>query len=292
MRPLHIVYALLVVAIWGGNFIAAKMALSHFPPFFLTSLRFVCVALLLLPLLPRLNKAQIKIIAAIGLLNAMHFSLPYLGMALGLNIASTAITAQLGIPFSCLLSAIVLKDKLGPWRSAGMVISFIGMLIVFGAPNVLDHHAGFFAVLAGAVFWGTCNILLKHVQGLGMLQMLGWMAVFTTPFVTLISLIFEPGAWHSLYGVPIHAWLGLAYTVLISTIIAHSWWYLLLQSYPVSYVAPYSLMTPIAGALFALWFFGEQITWEIIVGGLITLIGVGIIVVRRPKLVVPEAESV
>lgn len=292
MRPLHILYALLVVAMWGGNFIAAKVALEHFPPFFLTTLRFVCVAVLLVPFLPRLNRAQAKIILAIGFLNAMHFSLPYVALSMGLNIASTAITAQLGIPFSCMVAAFVLNDKLGPWRSAGMALSFVGMLIVFGAPNVLEHKAAFFAVLTGAVFWGTCNILLKHVKGLGMLQMMGWMAVVTTPFVAFFSLIFEPGAWHTLRNIPDDALIGLVYTVLISTIVAHSWWYLLMQTYPVSYVAPYSLMTPVAGALFALWFFDEVITWQIMVGGLITLVGVGIIVARRPKLVVPEAEAV
>jgi O-acetylserine/cysteine efflux transporter len=290
MRPLHILISILVVAIWGGNFIAAKLALSHFPPFFLTGLRFLCVAVLLLPFVPRPDRKQMLAISTIGLFNAMHFSLPYLGMALGLNIASTAITAQLGIPFSCLLAALLMNDKLGKWRTTGLIISFAGMLIVFGEPNVLDHQAGFFAVLVGAIFWGTCNILLKRIKGLGMLQMLAWMAVFTIPPVFAISFIFEPTAYETLYNIPHHAALGLAYTVLISTVIAHSWWYFLLQNYPVTYVAPYSLMTPVCGALFALWFFDEAITWQIIVGGLITLIGVGIIVMRRPKLAMLESE--
>jgi O-acetylserine/cysteine efflux transporter len=222
----------------------------------------------------------------------MHFSLPYLGMQLGLNVASTAITAQLGIPFSCLLGAIIMNDKLGRWRTLGMVISFGGMLIVFGEPNVLDHKDGFLCVLIGAVFWGICNVLLKQVKGIAMLQMLAWMAVFTVPPVLIISFIFEPGAWHTLYNIPHSALMGLLYTVLISTVIAHSGWYFLLQTYPITYVAPYSLMTPVAGALFALWFFGEVITFNLILGGFITLAGVAIIVARRPKIAILEPESV
>ena len=53
-RPLDIPVFLMVMAIWGGNFVVVKMGLEHFPPFLFMALRFIIVALLLVPFVPRL----------------------------------------------------------------------------------------------------------------------------------------------------------------------------------------------------------------------------------------------
>lgn len=284
MRPLYILFALLVAVIWGGNFVAARLALEHFPPFFLTAMRFGFATLLLIALVPRPPQSQMKLISGISILNTLHFSLPYVGMSLGLSIASTSITAQLGVPFSCLLSALFLGDRLGVWRLSGLIIAFGGMFVVFGAPNIAEHQLAFYLTLAGAFFWASANILMKHVQNVPPLSMMAWMSLFSTPQLLIISLVFEPGAWHSLQSVPLSAALGVAYTVLLSTIVAHGLWYFLLSNNPITHVAPYSLTVPVLGTLFGLWFFHEPISWHIVVGGLITLAGIGIIVLRRPKL--------
>src|SRR4051812_6713810 len=126
MKPLDIFFAIAVTAIWGGNFVAAKFGMGHFPPFFLTSLRFCCTALLLLPFVPRPSWRQMRQIAALALvLGTLHFAMLFASLYLGLDIASTAIIAQLGVPFSCLFSAWFLGDKLGPWRMGGMAVAFL-----------------------------------------------------------------------------------------------------------------------------------------------------------------------
>lgn len=293
MPLLHIFFALLVCVIWGGNFVAAKIALTHFPPFFLTALRFFFAGLILVALVPRPPQTQMKLIGKISLLNTLHFSLPYVGMSMGLTIASTSITAQLGVPFSCLLGAFFLKDRLGLWRSLGLTTAFGGMVIVMGAPDIGENQIAFFLVLAGAFFWASTNILMKHVRGVSALSMMAWMSLFSTPQLFIISLLFEPGAWHTLTNIPVNSILALIYTVILSTIVAHGLWYHLLTKHPVSLVAPWSLLVPALGTIFGLWFFGEVVTWHIIVGGLITLAGIAIIVIRRPKLaVLEEPESV
>lgn len=282
----HICYAIAVVAIWGGNFIAAKYALMHFPPFFATALRFVLVAMLLVPFVKRPNPRELRAIAVLAALAALHFSLPYVGMAMGLTISSTAILAQLGVPFSCLLGAILLNDRLGKWRLSGLIIAFSGLLIVLGSPNALEHPSAFLLTLAGAFFWGLSNIVMKmeHVENVGVMPMLGWMALLTAPLLFLISATLEPNAWHTLAHVPANAALGLLYTVLLSTLVAHGLWYCLLKNHPITYVAPYSLMVPVLGTWFAELFFGEMITWHNVIGGLITIVGVAIIVIRRPRI--------
>lgn len=292
MRPIYIFAALLVTFIWGGNFVAAKFALEHFPPFFLTAMRFVFAALILIAIVPVPDRSQMPLIAKISVLNTLHFSLPYVGMSMGLSIASTSITAQLGVPFSCMLGAVFLKDRLGPWRSVGLAIAFGGMFIVFGTPNIVDHRLAFFLTLAGAFFWATTNIMMKHVRAVGALSMMAWMSLFSAPQLLVISLVLEPGAFHTLAYVPASPLLALLYTVVMSTIVAHGLWYKLLVTHPITYVAPFSLLVPVLGTLLGMVIFHEAITWHIMVGGLITLAGIAIIVLRRPKLATLEPESV
>ena len=287
MPLLHVVFALVVVTLWGGNFIAAKYQLFHLPPFFATGLRFVLVALLVVWWVKIPTRRELKAIALLSMLATAHFSLPYVGMSMGLNISSTAIVAQMGVPFSCLLGAIMLSDRLGKWRLSGMVIAFFGMSIVLGSPNALEHPLAFMLTLAGAFFWGLSNIVMKmeHVEQVNVMQMLGWMSLLAAPQLLAISAVLEPGAWQTLETIPMSASLGLLYTVVLSTLVAHGLWYFLIKSHPITYIAPYSLMVPVLGTWFASLFFGEQVTWHVLLGGLITLAGVAIIVIRRPKIV-------
>jgi O-acetylserine/cysteine efflux transporter len=284
MRKLHIAAALTVPLVWGGNFIAAKFGLAHFPPIFLSMLRFAFTALVLLPFVKRPNREQMISIGKISVLNSLHFSLPYIAMSMGLSVASTAITTQLGVPFSCLIGALFLNDRLGPWRMFGMAIAFGGMLIVFGAPEIKSHELAWICCLGAAFFWGTANIAIKSVKTDSMMQMLGWASLFTAPQLLIVSALLEPTSLSLFQDVPLSAELGLAYTVLGSTIVAYGLWNYLLRAHPVSHVAPYSLLTPIIGSALARWFFGESLSMEIFLGGGITIFGVAILVIRRPKL--------
>ncbi len=285
MRPLHIFFAILVTVLWGGNFIAAKISMTHFPPVFLTMLRFACTAAILLPLVKIPSREQMISIGKLSVLNSLHFSLPYVAMAMGLSIASTAITTQLGVPFSCLIGALFLKDRLGPWRILGMAVAFSGMLVVFGAPEIESHQVAWMCALGAAFFWGLSNVVIKSVKTAGMMQLLAWSSLLTAPQLLIVTLIMEPGAFQTLADIPLNAALGLVYTVLCSTVVAYGLWNWLLRTHPVSQVTPYSLLTPIIGSAFGMWFLGEGLSMEIILGGAITIAGVAVIVIRRPKLV-------
>ncbi|MFW0777456.1 MAG: DMT family transporter [Rickettsiales bacterium] len=285
MHPIHILFALIIIAIWAGNFVAAKYALEFLPAFLLTGLRFVIVAALIIPFVKPPSKAQLRAILFISVINAMHFALPYAALAMGLSVASTALTMQLGIPFSCLLGAIILKDHLGPWRSLGMAIAFGGMLIIFGEPNVLDHQFAFLITVLGAFLFGWANLMLKRLNDVGAFQLIGWMSLFMIPPNLILSIMFEAHAWPDLTQITALPLMGLVYTAIGASIVGHGLWFVLLQRYPITYVAPYPLLVPVVSAFFALWLFDEPITIELILGGLITLAGVGIIVLRRPKLV-------
>lgn len=284
MNPLYILYALIVTFLWGGNFVAVKIGLEHFPPFFLLALRFAMVAAVLLPFYPR-RTIDFGFVAAMSLvLGTIHFALVFGGMAYGIDIPTTVITVQLGVPFSCLLSAMFFKDYLGPWRSFGMVIAFIGIMLVAGTPSVAANFLPFVMLICGAFFWAVANTMMKKQGVVNILEMLAWMSLLTVPQLLLISWIVEGNQWELLMTTPLPAALSIAFSAIGSTVVAYGLWYYLLRHCDVSRISPFNLMVPFFGILLGQMFYDAPLSPQTLTGGLVTVAGVAVIVFRRPRL--------
>lgn len=282
----HILLAILVTILWGSNFVAAKFGLLEVPPFLLTGIRFLFVALLLVPFVPRPRVIWQKLLI-FSILGTLHFSLGYVALGMGLDIATVVITTQLAVPFSCLMGVIFFKDRVGLWRILGMLISFMGIAIITGAPGVTGDPTAFFIVLAGAFFWGASNIMIKTMDGANVLSLLAWMALLCVPQLFALSWLFEDHSQFArLTDISMFAAGSIVYTVVASTLLGHGLWVWLMQKHPVSYVAPFSLLVPFFGIAMGQLFFKEPLSTQVILGGLLTILGVAIIVIRRPKTAV------
>jgi O-acetylserine/cysteine efflux transporter len=190
--------ALLVCAVWGANYIASRWLLDVWGPFLLLTMRFTIVAALLLPFY-RTPTGKLRDIFLLSLvLGTVHFCMMFGGMAMGLDVSSTVISSQLGVPFSCLLGSIVFQDRLGRWRSLGMLISFLGVIIIAGSPAIAQNYLPFMVACGGALAWGYGNIFIKRFKGYPMLAVLAWMSLFTAPQLMILSYIFEEGQWAAL----------------------------------------------------------------------------------------------
>lgn len=288
MRPLDIFLGILVAALWGGNYVASKIGIAHFSPFFFTALRYGSVAIMLLPFVPRPSPAQMKLIAMQAfMLGVMHIALLVLSMQLGLAIASSAIVVQLGVPFSCLLGVFFLNDRIGRWRLGGMLVAFIGIGMVAGTPNVSEHPLAFAVGVVSAFSWAVANLLVKRMGDITALQLSAWMGVFATPPLLLISALFDPtNQWALIASTPWNIWLSIAYSSIGSTVVAYTLWYYLLRKYQVTQVSPFSLLAPIFGTAFGQVFFAEHLSLQLILGGLVTIGGVAVIIMRKPKIAV------
>lgn len=285
MKWYHGLAAALVAAIWGCNYVAAKIGMEVFPPFFYTGLRFALLSAMLVPFVPRPDPPRLKRIAAIAMtLCVGHMATILLSLHMGLTIAANVLVIQLGVPFSCLLGAIFLRDRLGPWRTFGMAVAFAGVAIIAGNPDVLANIDAFAVGVLSAFLWGVANIQMKRMGEVPVLQFLAWLSVFAAPPLIAISWAFDGSPLPSLAAATPAIWLAVAYTTLGSTLGAYGLWAWLIGRFPVSRVAPYSLLTPVFGIAAGQLFFAEELTLPLIAGGAVTILGVAIITIRRPRL--------
>lgn len=288
--PLRFVLLALIVSFcWGANFTAVKVGLEHFPPYYMLALRFALVALILLPLYYARNpKRSIRLAFAFKIsfiLGTAHFALVFGAMYMGIDIPTAVITVQLGVPFSCVLSAVWFNDKLGAWRSFGLMIAFLGIVMIAGTPNVVANFIPFCMVVAGALCWALSNVMIKKEGAVNILEMLGWMSLMATPQLMVLSLLFEGvNQVPLLMTITWEAVLSIGFSAIFSTVLAYGLWYYLLTECEVSRITPFNLLVPVFAIALGQVLYPVELTPQILIGGLITIGGVAIIVIRRPKL--------
>lgn len=273
--------AFLVIAIWGLNYVVVKLGVGEFPPFMLTVLRFGLVAVLVVPFY-RLPRAEAKWILLLSVtFGTLHFAMLFKGIQ-GVDGATGAILAQLGVPFSTLLAAVFLKDRLGPWRIAGLTLAFGGAVVLAGEPQ-LPALTPFFLILEAAFAWALSNMIIHRVKGMKPLAVTGWVCLLSVPQVALWSFLFEDGHWQAIEQATWVGWGALLYVSLGSSLIAYSLWYYLLGKHPVNSVVPLTLLAPVIGVIAAVLILGEVLTWQKLVGGCLTVLGVGVIIYRNSR---------
>lgn len=285
-----ILAAILVASCWGGNYTATKFAMQDFPPYMALLLRFIGVAAVLSPFALKLPRPNLRDMAFIGfMLIVMQFACVFTALDMGLTITSAVVASQLGVPFGCALSAILFKDYLGPWRSFGLMVAFFGVMIVAGTPNASQHWQAFLLASVGAFAWSISNIYMKRMQPTPpVVQLLFWPAVFAIPALALLSYFGEANQWESITNAHWSSWAGIGYSLVFSSIIGYGFWNRLITTYPMSSVVPYSLLVPVVGITAGVIAFDDPITSQVVLGASLTIIGVGVITLRRPQLVEME----
>jgi O-acetylserine/cysteine efflux transporter len=291
MKPLHLGGMLLVQAIWGVNFAMVKMGLEHMQPMFFVALRFTLAALILLPIVG-LPRAHLKRVLPLSFtLGVMHFTLIYTGMA-KLDAATSAIAVQLQVPFSAMLAAYFFGETLHWRRITGMAIAFAGIVLIAGQPSILEHPWPLISVVAAALVWSIANIQVKKLgDQIDAVTLNGWIASLAAPQLLVISFLIDGNQWPHLLEIGWSGAIALAYQAVLVAAFSYWIWYNLMRKYPVNQVMPFMLLQPVIGVIASALFLGEKITINVIAGGVAILIGVAIIIIRRPAVIAPSTKT-
>jgi O-acetylserine/cysteine efflux transporter len=270
--------------IWGLNLVACKLGVDEFLPILLTALRFTTLAVMLVPWL-RLQSGQMRMLLQAALLTGpVTFALLFLGIARVEDISSVAIASQLGVPFSTLLSVWLLGEHIHWRRRLGIVLAFVGVAVISLDPHMFSSRLGLLLV-AMASFSGALGLIrIKQLRQVRPLELQAWISTSGVLLLLPLSLLLETGQWHAIRTASWHAWAALAYTALMSSLVGHTAWYYLVGKYPVTGLAPITLLTPIFGVVFGVALLGDSLTGRMVVGGAITLLGVYIVIRRERKI--------
>jgi O-acetylserine/cysteine efflux transporter len=283
VRRTHLWQLVAINAIWGLNIVAVKLSADRFPPVFLTFLRFLVVGLAVWPWL-RLRRGEMRwLLTAAACSGGLQFALMYSGVSLSANMSAVAIAGQLGIPFATLLSVAMLGETIHWRRRLGIGMAFAGVLLIGLSPEVLVSWPGLLLVVVAAFVGAVGLVAVKRVRELEPLELQAWLAWGSLPILLPLSLLLEDGQLASLGEAGTRGWGALLYSALLSSLVAHTAYFALIRRYPVTSVAPITVLTPLFSVFFSVTLLGDALDARMVLGGLLTLSGVTVIVMRERK---------
>jgi O-acetylserine/cysteine efflux transporter len=279
----HVWQLVLINAIWGFNIVAIKLCVDRFPPVFLSFLRFLIVGLTVWPWL-RIRRGEMRwLLTAAICSGGLQFALMFSGVALSGSMSSVAIASQLGVPFATLLSVMLLGEQIHWRRWLGIALAFLGVLLLGFSPEVLESSRGLMIIVLAAFIGAIGLVAVKRVRELDPLELQAWLAWASLPLLLPLSWALEAGQFESLRQADAGDWSALLYSAVFASLFAHTAYFALIRRYPVSSVAPVTVLTPIFSVMFSVALLGDLLDWRMVTGGLMTLAGVAVIVTREGR---------
>jgi O-acetylserine/cysteine efflux transporter len=280
MKPMHLLLIMLVNLAWGFNIVPTKLALEHIPPITATFVRSAMVAVLLAPTLRWIPGQMAPIFGYSMIGGALMFTLGNAGFANADNVSALAVAGQLGVPFSLILAIIFLGERIRFIRTIGILLAFAGVALLSFDPNIFDERLALLLTVGSSFCYAVGTIFLRRLRGVPPLGLQAWLAVFCLVATFVFSLIMEPGAIAALPRTDISAFGYILLSAITASIIGHTGLTYLLQRYPIMVISPLTLLAPLLAVFFSVALLGNLLTPQLIIGGLITLAGVGIITIR------------
>jgi O-acetylserine/cysteine efflux transporter len=286
IRPQDLLLLIGITFVWGLNLITSKFGVDEIPPILFTFLRFAIVAIVLVPVL-RIQPGQMSAVVVAALLSgALSFALNFAAIRRATNISSIAIAGQLSVPFATLLSVALLGETVRWRRWTGILLSFVGIVIMGFDPQIGDRWESL-ALVIGSAFVGALGLIaVKKLRGFTPLELLAWTVWISLPVLFLTTVrVEQPDFVQLLHDVTWKGWASLAFAAIGASLIAHTGYFHLVQRYPVTSVAPLTTLSPVFSVIFGVMLLGDPLTLPIVLGGICTLVGVLIITLREQRIV-------
>jgi len=271
------------IIFWAFAFPFIKIGLEELSPANLTIMRlfFVCVIFLLIMVVApkKFTKIQKKDLLPLFLLGftglvVYHFGLNYGEQYMSASAASLIIAT---IPvLMVILAAIFLKENITKTIVIGIILSFIGVVIIslWGTENasleieyLLAACAVFIAALVGAVYSIAGKKLLERYSPLSLT-----VYAFLFGSLGLIPLL-SPSLITQVSSLSLKGWGAVLFLVIFPTVIGYVLWYVALQKRPTSEVGASLYFVPVLSTIFSYFLINESITWMFIVGGFFVILG-------------------
>lgn len=260
MAPRDIALALLVVLIWGVNFIAIKWAVLEISPFLLTALRYLgCMV----PAIFFIRRPQVGwgLLLVYGItVGVLQFSFLFTAVKLGMPAGLASLVMQIQVFFTIGLAVLLLGERPGWFQIVGAAVAFAGL----GA--IATGHLGgavlgpLLMTVVAAFSWAISNVASKRAGKVDMLAFVVWGSLVPPlPMLVLSLLLDGPSAFTALLHLSPRAIFSVLFIAYGSTLIGYGSWAVLFGRYPASTVAPFALLVPVVGFASAMLLLGEAV---------------------------------
>lgn len=280
---------LLVVLIWGVNFVILKVALREIDPLAFAALRFGLATAIMAGLTLafegslRIRRGDFWKLLGLGLLGNGIYQILFMSGIARTTAGNTSLILATAPIFVAILS-VFLGYRLRPIAWAGILLSFAGLALIVlsgaGAQLGGDHLVGDALVLLSAMCWGGYTTLLApFLRVYSPLKLNALAMLLGTPPLFLAAL--PSLARQSWSNVTWQGWGGLAFAVVMSVVVAYLIWNMGVKRVGSARTAVYSNLVPVVALVTAAVVLGERIYPLQVVGAAVVV--TGIVLTRRGR---------
>ncbi|KTB58696.1 MULTISPECIES: EamA family transporter [Pseudomonas] len=284
MHKKHLALALLVTLAWGLNFPITKLGLRAVDPFVLTGLRFALAALpwvlfIKRPAVPFAYVAAYGVIFGLGMWGVINY-----GIQLGVSPGIASLLIQLSVFFTLGWGCVLFKEKIRGAQWAGAFLAVIGLAGIIA--NQQGEHAvlGVLMIVFSALAWSIGNVIIKTSGVKEIFSFMVWASLF--PPIPLFLMAWWVHGDAAFVSLPTHldrtAVGSLLFQVYLATHFAYWGWNTLLKAYPVSTVAPLSLLIPVFGVASSMLILGERVSTANLAFIAVIISGLAVGLYRKP----------
>ncbi|GHH72012.1 drug/metabolite exporter YedA [Streptosporangium violaceochromogenes] len=274
-----------VYVVWGSTYLGIMVAIETIPPFTSGAIRFLTAAPILaaVTLLLRGRRAfrmtltELRGAALVGvLLLALGNGL----VTLGERYISSGLAALLvaAVPLWLVIFRVLARDRPGALTLTGVLVGFGGVaLLSLTGGGGTSTATGSALILLASFSWSAGSFLAARIP------------MPSDPFTASAVEMAAGGAALTVTGglagerldlaaVSGRSWAGLAYLVVMGSLVAFTAYVWLLGNAPISLVSTYAYVNPVVAVLLGAIALGEAVTGSMVAAGLVIVAGVALVV--------------
>jgi drug/metabolite transporter (DMT)-like permease len=274
----------LVAIMWGGTFIATKMASHVFGSFTGASFRYLVALLFMVPMMLfkdpkafKVTRKQFIQLALLGFTGIFAYSFFFFTGLRLVKASHGALIVALNPVLVMLISALIGKERISGIKILGLLISLAGTAIVIARGDILDLFTMFTwgdALMLGCpVSWAFYTYFAKDaLKFASPIQASTW-AILTGMMLIVLFVPFEP---FPLY-VDWTVWLAIVYLGICGSVLGFVWYYEGIKAIGPVKTSAFNNLIPIFAMLLSVVLLGETIHGYMIYGSAMVIGGVYLI---------------
>jgi O-acetylserine/cysteine efflux transporter len=245
----HSLLALLVVAIWGTNFVVIKAALDTLPPLLFAVLRFALAFLPAALFVSRPNVPWRTLVAYGTLIGAGQFGLMFIAMRADITPGLASLVIQTQVFFTIGLAMVFSRERLKRMQAAALALAACGLVVIAWHTDAATTPLGLALVLAAALCWAGGNTVAQRAGKVPILGFMVWSSLFAVPPLLVLSVWLEGpvaiarGVSQAGWG----TWVAVLWQSIGNTLFGYGAWAWLMARYSAATVSPMALLVPVFG---------------------------------------------
>lgn len=274
----------LVALVWGNAFVAIRYVVQFITPIELAAVRFLPVVVLFGGWLlasdragvRQLFKAEWRKLLYMALVGVTTYHLAINTGEMHVSAGTASLIIALSPAVSVVLSAIWLRERITLLKLGGLVVSFVGLVVVVafekGVQFQLNEVGSYLLILLAAVVWGSYSVVGQaipaHHPRLRVTAVV--LTVAGLPLVALAPVSF----WPRFAAQPPPVWGAVTFLSLLCTVFAYVTWLYGVKALGAARVQSFNYLVPLFAVLSGAVLLGEPITWGQVGGGALIIAGV------------------